>query len=182
VNKISGHFRIQIFFMFHVNLHVPHRNHIFTSTSGTSRAMQPRVYSKAIGRRQRNTNTGMPCLHFRITVRTHMHHNSTPAAHMATLIHASTHSHALSHCNHSSHIISFINESATGHLKSILRKRGRKTLRNQINKGKTTRSVPHSKAFKRPAHQPRIKSRHQNKSMATPRQAERTNTSKQDGV
>ena len=72
VNKNSGYFRIQIFFMFHVNLHVPHRNHIFTITSGTSRAMQPQTYSNAIGRHQRHTIAGMTCVQFRITVRTPM--------------------------------------------------------------------------------------------------------------
>ena len=44
LNKISGNFRIQIFFMFHVNLHVQHRNHIFTIMSGTSRAMQKSIF------------------------------------------------------------------------------------------------------------------------------------------
>ena len=141
VNKISGHFRIQIFFMFHVNLHVRHRNHIFTSMSGTSRAIQHHMYSNAIGRHQRHTSAGITCVHFRITVRTHMHHNSTPAAHMATLIHASTHSHALWHCNHSSCIMSHINEAATELLKTKLQKSGGKALQNQINKGETARSI-----------------------------------------
>ncbi len=72
MNKISGYFRIQIFFMFHVNLHVQHRNHIFTIMSGISRAMQPQTYSNAIGCHQRHTNAGITCVLFRITVRTHM--------------------------------------------------------------------------------------------------------------
>ena len=107
VNKISGHFRIQIFFMFHVNLHVQHRNHIFTSMSGTSRAMQHHMYSNAIGRHQRHTIAGMTCVHFRITVRTHMRiiiqhlqriwrhsytHQHTPMRfHIVTIHHASCH-------------------------------------------------------------------------------------------
>ena len=141
LNKISGNFRIQIFFMFHVNLHVQHRNHIFTIMSGISRAMQAHMYSNAIGRHQRITSAGITCVHFRITVRTHMHHNSTPAAHMATLIHASTHSHALWNCNLSSCIVSHINEAATELLKTKLQKSQGNALQNQINKGETARSI-----------------------------------------
>jgi hypothetical protein len=55
-------------------------------------------------------------------------------------------------------------------------------LQNQINKGETTCSAPHSKAFKRPAHQPSIKSQQQNQRAAAPRQAEQANNAKQDGV
>jgi hypothetical protein len=57
-----------------------------------------------------------------------------------------------------------------------------KTLQNQINKGETTCSAPHSKAFKRPAHQPRMKNHKQSQRAAAPRQAEQANNAKQDGV
>ena len=133
LNKISGNFRIQIFFMFHVNLHVQHRNHIFTIMSGISRAMQPLTYSNAIGRHKRRHNV---CAFSHHISNAHAHHNSTPTAHMATLIHASTHSHALSHCNHSSCIVSHINEAATEYMKTKLQKSQENALQNQINKGK----------------------------------------------
>lgn len=102
--KNSGYFRIQIY---HVSIDIRHRNHIFTITSGTSRAMQPHIYSNAIQRHQRHTNAGIPCVHFRITVRTHMRiiiqhlqriwrrsytHQHTPMRfHTVTIHHASCH-------------------------------------------------------------------------------------------
>jgi hypothetical protein len=67
-------------------------------------------------------------------------------------------------------------------LTSESHKRRRNALQNQINKGETAWSAPHSKAFKRPAHQPRMKSQQQNQRAAAPRQAQRTNNAKQDGV
>ena len=75
----------------------------------------------------------------------HAHHNSTPAAHMATLIHASTHSHALSHCNHSSCIMSHINEAATELLKTKLQKSHRKSTpkSNQQRPNGTKHSCSH---------------------------------------
>ena len=94
----------------------------------------------------------------------------------------STHAHALWHCNRSSLIISLINEPATEYLKSILHKSGGNSLQNQINKGETTCSAPHSKAFKRPAHQPSIKSQQHNQSAAAPRQAEQANNANRDGA
>ena len=142
VNKISGHFRIQIFFMFHVNLHVPHRNHIFTSMSGTSRAMQHHMYSNAIGRHQRHTIAGMTCVHFRITVRTRMRiiiqhlqriwrhsytHQHTPMRFDIVTIH-----HASYHTSMKPQLNSW---------KQNCRKAIGKALQNQINKGETARSI-----------------------------------------
>jgi hypothetical protein len=78
--------------------------------------------------------------------------------------------------------MSHINEAATELLQTKLHESGGNALQNQINKGETARSAPHSKAFKRPAHQPRMKRQQQNQSVATSSQAEQANNAKQDGV